>query len=84
MKKKSLFTIILIGILLSFGLAGCTNPNASANSKDANSGVTATEVRIATQPSPFAASIFVAKEKGYLEEELQKTGNDSYNTCQSI
>ena len=74
MKKKSLFTIILIGILLSFGLAGCTNPNASANSKDANSGVTATEVRIATQPSPFAASIFVAKEKGYLEEELQKTG----------
>jgi len=32
------------------------------------------EIRIATQPSPFSAAVLVAKHKGWLEEELAKTG----------
>jgi len=32
------------------------------------------EIRIATQPSPIYAPIFVAKEKGWLEEDLKKDG----------
>ncbi|KAF0219120.1 MAG: sulfonate transport system substrate-binding [Geobacteraceae bacterium] len=34
----------------------------------------ANEIRIATQPSPFCASILIAKHKGWLEEELAKVG----------
>jgi sulfonate transport system substrate-binding protein len=34
----------------------------------------ANEIRIATQPSPFCAPIFVAKHKGWVEEELAKVG----------
>jgi sulfonate transport system substrate-binding protein len=34
----------------------------------------ANELRIATQPSPFCAPIFVAKHKGWVEEELAKVG----------
>jgi sulfonate transport system substrate-binding protein len=36
--------------------------------------VLANEIRIATQPSPFSASILIAKHKGWLEEELTKVG----------
>ena len=32
------------------------------------------EIRIATQPSPIYAPIFVAKEKGWLEDDLKKDG----------
>jgi sulfonate transport system substrate-binding protein len=34
----------------------------------------ANELRIATQPSPFCAPIFVAKQKGWVEEELARVG----------
>jgi sulfonate transport system substrate-binding protein len=34
----------------------------------------ANELRIATQPSPFCAPIFVAKHKGWVEEELARAG----------
>jgi sulfonate transport system substrate-binding protein len=32
------------------------------------------EIRIATQPSPFAAALHVARHKGWLDEELAKVG----------
>jgi sulfonate transport system substrate-binding protein len=34
----------------------------------------ANEIRIATQPTPFCAPIFVARHKGWVEEELAKVG----------
>lgn len=70
-KMVSALLLILMAITTSVGFTGCGNASAN-NTKTGNSGVTASEVRIATQPSPFAASIFVAKEKGYLDEELKK------------
>jgi sulfonate transport system substrate-binding protein len=36
--------------------------------------VHASEIRIATQPSPFSAAVLVAKHKGWVDEELAKTG----------
>lgn len=39
--------------------------------------VYAGEIRIATQPSPFSAAVLVAKHKGWLVEELAKTGTRS-------
>jgi len=77
MKKEKLVSLLLVGMMLSVTLAGCGSAKATSagdSKESSNSGVTVSEVRIATQPSPFAASIFVAKEKGYLEEELQKYG----------
>jgi sulfonate transport system substrate-binding protein len=35
------------------------------------------ELRIATQPSPFCAPIFIAKQKKWLEEELVKSGSNT-------
>ena len=60
MKKMSGIVLTLLFAVLSVNLAA---GNATAN-----------EIRIATQPSPFCASIFIAKHKGWLEEELAKTG----------
>lgn len=77
MKKERIISLLLIAMMISVILAGCGSTSASSGkdgTASGNSGVTASEVRIATQPSPFAASIFVAKEKGFLEEELQKLG----------
>jgi sulfonate transport system substrate-binding protein len=37
----------------------------------------ADEIRLATQPIPHYAPIFVAKQKGWLDEELKKTGSNT-------
>lgn len=78
MKKKM---ISLLGILLTMGIliTGCgssENKGASDTSGAAGqpAGVTAKEIRIATQPIPQYAPIFVAKRNGWLEEEYQKLG----------
>lgn len=42
-------------------------PSASAQGKSS-------EIRIATQPSPIYAPIFIAKENGWLEDDLKKDG----------
>lgn len=41
-------------------------------SKEKNNGIVAKEFRIATQPGPHYAPIFVAKKQGWLEAELKK------------
>jgi sulfonate transport system substrate-binding protein len=38
------------------------------------SGITAKEIRVATQPIPHYAPVFIAKKKGWLEAELKKAG----------
>ena len=60
MKKMSGIVLTLLFAVLSVNLV----PGSA----------TANEIRIATQPSPFCASILVAKHKGWLEEELAKVG----------
>ncbi len=59
---KSLFHLFT-AILLAALLGGIALPSAEAG-----------ELRIATQPSPFCAPIFIAKHKGWLDEELARSG----------
>lgn len=72
MKKVKPVLSVAMSIVLFLGLAGCGKSDAGTGSNSA--GVSAKEVRIATQPSPFGASLFVAKAKGYLEDELKQYG----------
>ena len=71
MRLKKFLGIVLI-FILSLGLLTGSSGKDSSSTTTSTTGVTAKEVRIATQPSPFAASVFVAKEKGWIEEELKK------------
>jgi len=71
MRVKKLIALFLISIVSLGTLIACSGKESSSTKKS-TIGVTAKEVRIATQPSPFAASVFVAKEKGFLSEELKK------------
>lgn len=59
---KRTFRIIAV-LILSALLGGMLTTVSQAN-----------ELRIATQPSPFCAPIFVAKQKKWVEEELAKVG----------
>lgn len=59
---KRTFRIIAVLILTAL-LGGMLTTAAQAN-----------ELRIATQPSPFCAPIFIAKHKGWVEEELARAG----------
>ena len=56
--------IIAVSVLALSVFAGCGT----------GSGKKATKVRIATQPSVLSATALLAKEKGYLEEELKDSG----------
>lgn len=71
MMKKTwmvLLTLLLIGMMAS----GCENQEKE---KTTGSGSVAGAVlRIGAQPYPLYASVYAAKEKGYLEEELKKIG----------
>ncbi len=69
MNKK--FIAILIGLVFVLSsVAGC-----GSNDKEIQkNGGEASLLRIGAQPYPLYASIYVAKNKGYLEEELAKVG----------
>ncbi|HEX9022890.1 MAG TPA: aliphatic sulfonate ABC transporter substrate-binding protein [Geobacteraceae bacterium] len=60
MNKLFLF---FAAMLLAIIFGGNALPSAEAG-----------ELRIATQPSPFCAPIFIAKHKGWLDEELARSG----------
>jgi len=62
-KYKKAFAAIGVSILLLGVLAGCAKSEEEANT-----------VRIALQPYPLYTPIYVAKNLGYLEEELKKIG----------
>lgn len=75
MRKNKIVSIMLASLISIFGLVGCNSSTSASNtsaSSNSTSGVSTHELRIATQPSPFAASVFVAKEKGFLADELKK------------
>ncbi|ADY55843.1 aliphatic sulfonates family ABC transporter, periplasmic ligand-binding protein [Syntrophobotulus glycolicus DSM 8271] len=74
MKKR---TGIISALLLTIGvlMTGCGNQTSETAGEAAKTaGVSVKEIRIATQPIPQYAPIFVAKKKGWLEEELKKAG----------
>ena len=59
---KKLFNLFA-AMMLATLFGGIVIPSAEAN-----------ELRIATQPSPFCAPIFIAKHKGWVDEELARAG----------
>ncbi len=71
MKKIILF---VVGLSLFLLTAGCGTGKENPTPATGTNGITAQEVRVATQPSPVMAPIFVAKQKGWLEEEFKKVG----------
>ena len=71
---KRVFFIILTLTLAVFLAAGCGKETNSQAGGDQVPGVQAKEIRVATQPTPNIAPIFVAKQKGWLEEEMAKVG----------
>ena len=69
--KKIAYVLLAIWSLLL--IAGC-GADKESGAKEQTAGITAKELRIATQPAPLIAPIFVAKKNGWLEEELKKAG----------
>ncbi|HTP65916.1 MAG TPA: aliphatic sulfonate ABC transporter substrate-binding protein [Geobacteraceae bacterium] len=59
---KTTIRILLLSLLVTLFGISLTAPSE------------ASELRIATQPSPFCAPIFVARHKGWVEEELVRAG----------
>ncbi|MBE5916165.1 MAG: aliphatic sulfonate ABC transporter substrate-binding protein [Pseudobutyrivibrio ruminis] len=81
MKKWFIKSISLISavFITALSFTGCgSTATTSANAKEASNeeatGVTATKIRVATQPGVYAANILWAKKNGYFEEELEKLG----------
>lgn len=64
MKKFIKLFLLTTMIVMIFGVV--------SYGKEKNSGIVAKELRIATQPGPHYAPIFVAKKQGWLEAELKK------------
>lgn len=74
---KKVFSLIVFLLIATLLAVGCGKSGGSANtpgdSKQA-AGIEAKEIRVATQPVPQYAPIFVAEKKGWLEEDLAKVG----------
>lgn len=56
-------------VILVLSVSGC-----GSQAGDASSAGSGTVLRIAAQPYPLYASVYAAKEKGFLDEELKKAG----------
>ena len=66
---KRILGILLAGVM-SMLAAGCASSSQSASSEQAAN----TTLRIGAQPYPLYIPVYVAKELGYLDEELQAVG----------
>ncbi|HBC93119.1 MAG TPA: aliphatic sulfonates ABC transporter substrate-binding protein, partial [Pelotomaculum sp.] len=71
--KKAFYAVLLLTLTV-FLAAGCGKGANSQGETSQVPGVQAGEIRVATQPTPNIAPIFVAKQKGWLEEEMAKVG----------
>jgi len=89
MKKKliALLTLALVAALASLSLHGCSSPaqeptaagtasaaSAAADAADDTPKDEGAVLRIGAQPFPLYSSIYVAKELGFLDEELEAIG----------
>lgn len=70
MKNKLINILIITGLLMAVLTTGCGSSNSEKNTLK-STGSSTKEVRIATQPIPQYAPIFVAKKKGWIEEEVK-------------
>lgn len=72
---KKLFGFVVTAALAASLLTGCGSGEAGADTGDGESasGET-TVVRIGAQPFPLYTSIYVAHERGYIQEELEAVG----------
>lgn len=70
MKKFVLLFVFIVMLTVGCGFNNAESDTAPSTDKLGSSSV----LRIGAQPYPLYASIYVAKEKGYLEEELKKVG----------
>lgn len=69
----------LLGIMVLFSLVillatGCGRGTKTGAAPSSSTGITAKQLRVATQPGPQMAPIFVVKQKGWLEADLAKAG----------
>jgi sulfonate transport system substrate-binding protein len=65
---------LLFGLTLLIGCGKKADPAPIGSASAAPIPVGASELRIATQPAPIYAPIFIAKQKGWLEEDLKGDG----------
>jgi sulfonate transport system substrate-binding protein len=68
-KKVRVFLLLLLMVVVSLWIGYGKEKAAKVTS-----GIKAKEIRIATQPIPHYAPVFIAKKKGWLEAELKKAG----------
>lgn len=72
---KRIFGAVLAGTLAVGVLAGCGgSPDTEAAESAGNTAAAETVVRIGAQPFPLYTPIYVAYERGYLQEELEAVG----------
>lgn len=71
-KGRILAVIMTLFIILTVGCS--SKNNASSENSNNSTGVKVKEIRIATQPIPNYAPIFVAKQKKWIEEDMAKVG----------
>lgn len=73
MKAKKLLAALLLLALFGSLVAGCGSTSGAGEAADSSS---ATEVHIAMQPSAAFLPLFIAREKGWIEEALAEYGVD--------
>lgn len=66
--------LIALLAILALTLSGCNSGTASKTTANSHPGVTASVLRVATQPGPQYAPLYVAKEKGWVKDDLAKLG----------
>lgn len=69
-RRKGLLTFVLVLVVVLGSVTGC-GTNKTSNSAGSKNN---TVVRIGAQPYPLYTPVYVAKELGFLDEELEKVG----------
>ena len=73
--NNRLFKLLAVGLIAALAtLSACSGSKTGNNSSIASDRDEGTVLRIGAQPFPLYSSIYVAKELGFLKEELDKVG----------
>ncbi len=71
MRKRNLFVAMFILLLAILAVSGCTSTSTTQPKNDTSA---LKEIRVGVVPLPHYAHMWVAKKKGFIDEELQKVG----------
>lgn len=71
---KKIFGVVLTGAIAFSVLAGCGDTSSTTGTEDTEDTAETTVVRIGAQPFPLYTPIYVAYERGYIQEELEAVG----------